>query len=192
MPRFNEGIKEDFMKRTALMLCPEVWASKASIKDRASLVAQTVKNLPAMRETQVQSLGREDLLEKGMATHASILAWRIPWTEEPGGATLHGVTKSQTPSIRDNENDQYCAYNFIYQNTAVIHSSKSFSSLWLVGVYLRITPKLKYVHLQAISVNTEGSEETGWHSVPWHTVATNHLIPVLFPTGLEIILLTIL
>ena len=51
----------------------------------ASLVAQMVKNLPAMQETQVQSLGPEDLLEKGMATQPSILAWRIPWTEEPGG-----------------------------------------------------------------------------------------------------------
>jgi len=44
-----------------------------------------VKNLPAMRETQVQSLSLEDPLEKGMATHSSILAWRIPWIEEPGG-----------------------------------------------------------------------------------------------------------
>ena len=51
----------------------------------ASLVAQTVKNLPAMQETQVQSLGREDSLAKGMATHPSILVWRIPWAEEPGG-----------------------------------------------------------------------------------------------------------
>ena len=51
----------------------------------ASLVAQTVKNLPARKETQVHSLGREDPLEKGMATHSSILAWRILWTEEPGG-----------------------------------------------------------------------------------------------------------
>ena len=50
----------------------------------ASLVAQTVKNLLAMQETRVQSLGVEDLLEKGMATHSSILASRIPWTEEPG------------------------------------------------------------------------------------------------------------
>ena len=46
-------------------------------------VAQTIKNLPAMQKTQVQFLGREDPLEKGMATHSSILAWRIPWTEEP-------------------------------------------------------------------------------------------------------------
>jgi len=47
-------------------------------------VAQTVKNLPAMLETWVRSLVQEDPLEKGMATHSSILAWRIPWTEEPG------------------------------------------------------------------------------------------------------------
>ena len=51
----------------------------------ASLVAQQVKNLPAMQETWVRSLGWEDPLEKGTATHSSILAWRIPQTEEPGG-----------------------------------------------------------------------------------------------------------
>ena len=50
----------------------------------ASLVAQTVKNLSAMQETRVRSLGQEDPLEKGMVIHSSILAWRIPWTEEPG------------------------------------------------------------------------------------------------------------
>ena len=52
---------------------------------QASLVAQRVKNPPAMRETWVQSLGWEDHLEEGMAIHSSILAWRMPWTEEPGG-----------------------------------------------------------------------------------------------------------
>ena len=51
----------------------------------SSLVAQTVGNLPPMQETRVRSLGWEDPLEKEMATHSSILAWRIPWTEEPGG-----------------------------------------------------------------------------------------------------------
>ena len=50
----------------------------------ASLVAQTVKNLPAVWETCVQSLGWKDPLEKGMTTHSSILAWRIPWTDGPG------------------------------------------------------------------------------------------------------------
>ena len=49
-----------------------------------------VKNLPAMQETQVQSLGLKDTLEEGMATHSSILAWRIPWTEEPGGLQSMG------------------------------------------------------------------------------------------------------
>ena len=58
-------------------------------------MAQTVKNLPAMQETRVQSLSREDPLEKGMATHSSILAWRIPWTEEPGGLQSLG-SQSQT------------------------------------------------------------------------------------------------
>ena len=58
-------------------------------------MAQTVKNLPAMLETQVQSLGWEDPLEKEMTTHSSILAWRIPWTEEPGGLQSVGVTKSR-------------------------------------------------------------------------------------------------
>ena len=52
----------------------------------ASLVAQSVKSLPAMVETWVQSLDWDDPLEEGMATHSSILAWRIPWTEEPGGS----------------------------------------------------------------------------------------------------------
>jgi len=54
------------------------------------LVAQTVESLSAMRETQVQSLGWEDSLENGVATHSSFLAWRIPWTEEPGGLQSMG------------------------------------------------------------------------------------------------------
>ena len=54
------------------------------------MVAQTVKNLPARQEMWVQSLGWEDPLEKGIATHSSTLAWRIPWTEEPGGLQSMG------------------------------------------------------------------------------------------------------
>ena len=57
---------------------------------------QWIKNLPAMQEMQVQSLGREDPLEEGMATHSSILAWRIPWTEEPGGLQSMGFQNSLT------------------------------------------------------------------------------------------------
>ena len=58
-----------------------------NLSQKTSPVAQMVHSLPAMRETQVQSLGREDPLEKEMATHSSILAWEIPWMEEPGGVS---------------------------------------------------------------------------------------------------------
>ena len=63
-----------------ILLFPLFWMSFG-----AFLVAQRLKSLPAMRETWVQSLGQEDPLEKEMATHSSILAWRIPWMEKPGG-----------------------------------------------------------------------------------------------------------
>ena len=59
----------------------------------ASPMAQMVKNLTAMQETQVRSLGQEDPLEKGRATHFSILAWRIPWTEEPGRFQSMGLQR---------------------------------------------------------------------------------------------------
>ena len=63
----------------------------------ASLVAHTVKTLPAVWETCVRSLGQKDSLEEGMVTYSSILAWRILWIEEPGGLYIvHGVVKSQT------------------------------------------------------------------------------------------------
>ena len=61
----------------------------------ASLVAQMVKNLPAMLETWVQSLSREDPLEEGMATHSGILAWRILWTEEPGRLQSSGSQRGR-------------------------------------------------------------------------------------------------
>ena len=67
------------------LLCGKILSNK-----RASLVAQRVKRLPAMQETGVRSLGREDPLEKEMATHSSILAWRIPWTEEADGLQSTG------------------------------------------------------------------------------------------------------
>ena len=59
-------------------------------------MAQIIKTLPAMQETQVRSLGQEDPLEKGMATHSSILAWEIPWTEEMGGYSPWGHKESDT------------------------------------------------------------------------------------------------
>ena len=62
----------------------------------ASLVAQVVKNLPAMQETQVQSLSWDDPLEEGIVTHSSVLAWKIPWTEEPGGLQSMGSQELDT------------------------------------------------------------------------------------------------
>ena len=70
-----------------LALSPSIWAS---------LVAQSVKNLPAVQETQVRSLDREDPLEKEMATHSRILAWRILWTEESGGLQSMGLQELDT------------------------------------------------------------------------------------------------
>ena len=67
-----------------------LWVAVTECNRLASLVAQMVKNLPAMQETWLPSLGWEDPLEKGMATHSSILAWRIPWTEEPDGLQSMG------------------------------------------------------------------------------------------------------
>ena len=68
------------------------WPSENELS-LSTLVTQMVKNLPAMQETRVQSLGWEDPLEKGMATHFSILAWKIPWTEEPGRLHFMGVAE---------------------------------------------------------------------------------------------------
>ena len=56
-------------------------------------MAQTVRNLPAVQETWVRSLGQEDSLVKGMATHSSILAWKMPWTQEPGGLQSMGLQR---------------------------------------------------------------------------------------------------
>ena len=63
---------------------------------RASFIAQSVKNLPAVQQMWVQFLGQEDPLEKEMATHSSILAWRIPWTEEPGRLQSMGLQELDT------------------------------------------------------------------------------------------------
>ena len=79
-----------------------LWKQNQSISDNyilknyASLVAQSIKNLPAGQETRVRSLGQEDPLEKEMATYSSILAWKIPWTEEPGRHSPWGCKESET------------------------------------------------------------------------------------------------
>ena len=77
------GHSEKHMLPEATDPHPQSWETPCQT-NRISLVVQTGKNLPAMQETHIQSLGWEDPLEKGMATHSKILAWRIPWTEDPG------------------------------------------------------------------------------------------------------------
>ena len=73
------------------------------------MVAQIVKNLPAMQETRVQSLSWEHALEEDMATHSGILAWRISWTEESGGLYVHGVPKNGTRL-----NDQHFHFSLLF------------------------------------------------------------------------------
>ena len=89
---------------------------------RASLIAQSVKNLPVKQETQAQSLGQEDPLEKGMATHSSIFAWRIPWTEEPGSLDFMGSQESDTTEWRNHHSGAH-----FYRNLFADHPSKFFS-----------------------------------------------------------------
>ena len=84
-----------FFTSSATWEAPDLVLAPSYSPKWASLVAQMVKNLPSMQETRVRSLVWEDPLEKGMVNHSSVLAWRIPWTEEPG-ELVYGVTKSRT------------------------------------------------------------------------------------------------
>ena len=75
-------------------------------------MTQTVKNLPAIQETRVWPLGWEDPLEEGMATHSSIPAWRIPWTEEPGG--LQSMGSQRVGRDLETKHHQQCAYSHVF------------------------------------------------------------------------------
>ena len=81
------------------------WRIHITIENGVSLVAQTVKNLPAMQETQFWSPSREDPLEKEMATHSSIFAWEILWTEEPGGLQSMGSQELDMTELLNNSNN---------------------------------------------------------------------------------------
>jgi len=84
----NDNIKGKNITSTNL-----IFLSLESLKEKASPMSQMVKNLPAMQETPVQSLGWKDPLEKGMAIRSSVLAWRVPWTREPGGLQSMGLQR---------------------------------------------------------------------------------------------------
>ena len=91
----------------------------------ASLVTQAVKNLPAMQETWVRSLVRDDPLEEGMETHSSVLAWRIPWTEEPGRLQSMGNKKSDTDEQLTLSLTHFHGFFYSLQNlSSMKHSDK--------------------------------------------------------------------
>ena len=106
---------------------------------RASLVAQMIKNLPAMQETQVGSLGWEDPLEKGMATHFRNLAWRIPPTEEPGGLQSLGLQRvghDWTSNIFTFSNTQLTGNSWLFWHCRTIHSLSLKKSHEFQSVYI--------------------------------------------------------
>ena len=90
-PNYRTPRTESFWMEVSPSLCLSLFFVLAV--PHGFLVAHMVKNLPTIQETWVQPLGQEDLLEKGMATHSSILAWRLPWTEQPGGLQSTGLQK---------------------------------------------------------------------------------------------------
>ena len=96
MNDFDEGgtINSVESPQILVMIKSKPANNRAYLFNRASLVAQTVMKPPAMEETWVQPLGQEHPLEKGMATYSNILAWKILWTEEPGGLQSMGLQKS--------------------------------------------------------------------------------------------------
>ena len=89
----NNNLSSNHIILWVFFLSPEIAFRVLFISIWVSLVVQTVKNLPAIQETWVQSLGQEDPLEEGMATHSSILAWRIPWTEDTGRLQSMGLQR---------------------------------------------------------------------------------------------------
>ena len=118
-----------------MMAC--IFSNKVFISYRlwTSLVSQTVKNLSAMQEIWVWSLGREDLLEKVMAIQSSILAWRIAWTEEPGGLKYMGISKSQTwlKWLSMQRLSEHADLNYCWNK----HRKHMYNVLWLARSFYR-------------------------------------------------------
>ena len=118
-----------FMAKFATgVLCPSI--PQVHSLYRTSLVAQLVNNLPAMQETWIRSLGQEDPLEKEMATHSSILAWRIPWTEEPGGLLSIGSHRvgHDWSDLACMHIHLYLGFGFSSSNFTLFLNSKQFYS----------------------------------------------------------------
>ena len=133
-----------------------------------SLVAQRLKCLPAMRETWVQSLGWEDPLEKGMATHSSILAWRIPWREEPGGLQSMGSQRVR--------HDWAISFHFSMPSDIYIYigfhtSFRIIFFYFLLKTPLEFWPGLHWISrslwIELTSHNINSSISRRWGVSPW-------------------------
>ena len=101
--RWNQSRKRVVILQAFLLYNQKTGSWCLSFPIKASLVAKMVKNLPAMQETRVRSLGQEDPLWKEMATHSNMLTWRIPWTEEPGGLESTGSQRVETNTLRSQD-----------------------------------------------------------------------------------------
>ena len=146
--------------------------------DWASLVAHTGKNLPAMQDTRIWPLGQEDLLKKGMATHSNILAWRIPWKEEPGGLQSMGLQR-----LRHN-----WEINTLLLGSAncppcwALAESALFSLKGVWAAYNRSKqsePLLKVAWISERETNILGTEEVA--RMVWKTAVSAGLTPLRVP-----------
>ena len=141
--------------------------------NQTTLVAWMVQNLPARQQTQVQSLGWEDSLEKAMATHSSFLAWRIPWTEEPGGlhstgsqrAGHHQVTNTQSQAPAQHQPGWGCMTLGALPSPAPALSGRSLlltllQPLWLPFHFLKLMSSPPTLHLRAFARATPSAWNT--------------------------------
>ena len=133
-------------------------------------MVQMVKNLPAMQETRVQSLSQEDPLEKGMATHSSILVWRIPWTEEPGGLWSM-VSKSRT-RLSDQQTDTRLNTRSYLQHAGSLVAAYA---IWasLVAQLVKNPPAMRETWVQSLGWEDPLEKGKSTHSsilawrIPW-------------------------
>ena len=118
-------------------------------RDVTSLVAQMVKHLSTIQETQVQSLGQEDLLEKEMATHSSLHTWKIPWTEEPGGLQSMGSQRVGYDWVTSLYSKRYNTFKYLF---IICWKFKCMQYLivWFVSVFMIIY--LIFFSLQVINL----------------------------------------
>ena len=161
------GVEKDTSNH--LVSAPYWWMSKQRLNEmickfvphfwRTSLLAQTVKSLPAMRETRVWSLGWEDPLEKEMETLSSILAWRIPWTEEPGRLQFMGSQKVRhterlTLSTRLKHKISQLTARLPYCSTGPLETH-----IWNVSTFVVM---LEHIFLILFSIHPWGKDERLW------------------------------